>query len=62
MTTVDEAWDSKQLGQKVMTIRDNPRSGRFVFVLEDVKLQEPDASLFAAPAGYTVEEIKPVNQ
>ena len=62
MTTVDEAWDSKQLGQKVMTIRDNPRSGRFVFVLVDVKLQEPDASLFAAPAGYTVEEIKPVNQ
>jgi hypothetical protein len=62
MTTVDEVWNSKQLQQKVMTINDSPRGGRFVFELEEVKLQEPDASLFTAPVGYTVQEIKPASQ
>jgi len=61
MTTVDEVWNSKQLGQMVMTINDDPRRGRLVLLLEDVKLKEPDASLFVAPADYTVKEIKPAN-
>jgi hypothetical protein len=59
LTTVHEVWFSKQLGQMVMTIDDDPRGSDMVFALENIKLQEPDASLFAAPAGYSVEEIKP---
>jgi hypothetical protein len=61
MTRVDEVWNSKELGEKLMLIEEDPR-GRTVYEMEDVKLQEPDASLFAAPSGYRVEEIKPVNQ
>jgi hypothetical protein len=59
MTKMNEVWNSKQLQQNLMTTSDSPTGGRFVFELEDVKLQEPDPSLFAAPAGYT---IKPANQ
>jgi hypothetical protein len=61
VTTVHEVWYSKELGQMVMTIDDDPRGSECVFVLENINLQEPDASLFAPPAGYAVEEIKPGN-
>jgi hypothetical protein len=61
VTTVHEVWNSKQLGQMVMTIDDDPRGSDMVFALENIKLQEPDASLFTAPAGYTVEDVKPAN-
>jgi hypothetical protein len=59
VTTVHEVWYSKQLRQMVMTVDDDPRGSHLVFALENVKLQEPDVSLFAPPAGYTVEDIKP---
>lgn len=62
VTTVHEVWYSTQLRQMVMTIDDDPRGSDLVFVLENISLKEPDASLFAAPEGYTVEEIKPANQ
>lgn len=60
LETVDEVWNSKQLAQMVMTINDDPRNGHTEFALENVSLQEPDASLFAPPPGYRVEDVKPV--
>jgi hypothetical protein len=61
LETVNEVWNSKQLAQMVVSIDDDPRNGHTEFSLEDLSLQEPDASLFAAPAGYKVEDIKPVH-
>jgi hypothetical protein len=37
VTTVHEIWNSKQLGQMVRTIDDDPRGSDTVFALEDIK-------------------------
>jgi len=40
----------------VMAIDDDPRRGRTTMEYEELSVGEPDASLFAPPAGYTVQE------
>jgi len=53
---VREEWRSKELGIGLSVITDDPRYGRVEFEYEVFKPGEPDASLFAVPDGYTVEE------
>ena len=58
ITIVSERWFSPQLQTVMMTKQNDPRSGENVFRLSNVKLGEPDASLFQVPAGYQVIEGK----
>lgn len=53
-----ERWYSPQLQTVMMTKQNDPRSGETTFRLTNVKLGEPDASLFQVPAGYQVVERK----
>jgi hypothetical protein len=50
----DETWTAPDLQVTVYTKHSDPRSGDIVFHLENVRREEPAASLFAAPADYTV--------
>jgi hypothetical protein len=56
LVVVNETWRSKELGVVVMSIRDDPRTGRNVTEFEELTRGEPDPGLFAPPAGYTVQE------
>jgi hypothetical protein len=59
ITYINEYWMSKALGMTVKWVTDSPMGGRSAFELQDVLLQEPDASLFQVPVGYTVEQQSP---
>jgi hypothetical protein len=58
---VDETWVAKDLDLAVLRINDNSAAGKTTTEVVELKLGEPDASLFAPPAGYKVEEqgVKP---
>jgi hypothetical protein len=47
----------------MVSIRDDPRSGRQTTEVEELNLSEPSPSLFIPPAGYKMEErvMKPVS-
>jgi len=53
----DETWTAPDLQVTVYTKHSDPRSGDFVFRLENVKRDEPAAALFAIPADYTVRDV-----
>jgi hypothetical protein len=59
LQVIDESWRSKDLGIELMMIREDPRRGRWTTEYEELNFGEPDASVFAAPADYKVEEIHP---
>lgn len=52
----DETWYAPDLQVTVYTKHSDPRSGDTVFRLENLKREEPAASLFAVPSDYTVKE------
>jgi hypothetical protein len=52
----DETWTAPDLQVTVYTKHSDPRSGDFVFRLENVRREEPAAALFTVPADYTVRE------
>jgi hypothetical protein len=52
----DEVWVAKGLGLTMLKISDDPRSGRTTTEVMELNQTEPDAALFVAPAGYTLEE------
>jgi hypothetical protein len=54
-----ERWTSKELGLVLLGISDDPRRGRSTFELEELTVGEPDASLFAPPAGYKIVDPNP---
>jgi hypothetical protein len=56
LVVINETWRSKDLGLVVMSIRDDPRTGRNVSEYEELNRGEPDPGLFAPPAGYAVQE------
>jgi hypothetical protein len=56
--TIDEHWYSTELQLDVMSRHSDPRIGEQITRLVDVRRGEPDASLFQAPAGYTISEGK----
>lgn len=52
----DETWTAPDLGVTVYTKHSDPRSGDFVFRLDNLKRDEPPAALFAVPADYTLRD------
>jgi hypothetical protein len=42
-----------------MAVKDDPRIGRSTFEIEELTVGEPDASLFAPPAGYKIVDPNP---
>lgn len=61
---VSEEWRSSELQVLVMTSTSDPRSGESTYRLANIVRQEPPASYFELPAGYSVTEsgIKKVFQ
>jgi hypothetical protein len=58
LVTVQETWRSKQLNVQMVEMSDDPRRGKTTTEVIELTQGEPDASLFAPPPGYTVEEQK----
>jgi hypothetical protein len=56
LNIVDEAWYSPDLQMNVMTMHDDPRSGKTLYRLTNIVREEPEASLFQVPPGYTVQD------
>jgi len=56
---VNETWHSMELGIVLLAINDDPRRGKTTFEVEELSRTEPDPSVFAPPAGYRTEDIKP---
>ncbi|MEI9971523.1 MAG: hypothetical protein WDO73_05360 [Ignavibacteriota bacterium] len=54
---VNERWYSDDLQMLVKTVNSDPRFGENTFELTNVSRDEPNASLFQAPADYAVHEI-----
>jgi hypothetical protein len=52
----DETWYSPDLQVTVYTKHSDPRSGDTVFRLDNLKREEPAASLFSVPSDYTVKD------
>ena len=52
---VTETWYSNQLHTTVMTKTTDPRAGETIYTLKNIKLAEPDQSLFTVPADYNVQ-------
>jgi hypothetical protein len=52
----DESWYAPDLQVTVYTKHSDPRSGDTVFHLDNLKREEPAASLFAVPSDYTVKD------
>jgi hypothetical protein len=52
----DESWYAPDLQVTVYTKHSDPRSGDTVFRLDNLKREEPAASLFAVPSDYTVKD------
>jgi hypothetical protein len=59
LLVVDEVWRSRKFDLVLLAIHDDPRQGKTTFEYEDLNLAEPDASMFAPPADYKVQEIQP---
>jgi len=53
---VSEQWTSDELQLLVLTKHSDPRSGESLYRLRNVLRAEPDPSLFAVPADYTIQE------
>ena len=56
MEIVDEIWIAKDLGLAMLAVNDSPTNGRTTTEVMELNQAEPDAALFAAPAGYKVVE------
>lgn len=59
IVVINERWYSPDLQIVVKTTRNDPRFGVTTYVVTSLQRQEPSASLFAVPADYTVEAVKP---
>jgi hypothetical protein len=56
---VSERWYSPDLQIVVKSTRTDPRFGQTTYCLTNLQRTEPAATLFAVPAGYTVQAAKP---
>jgi hypothetical protein len=54
MVTTREFWFSSKLGFNLLSMVDDPQSGKQVFTVKDLSLSEPELSLFEVPEGHTV--------
>ncbi len=55
-----EVWVAVDTGIAMLMIEEDPRSGRTTQEVIDLKLDEPDVSLFASPAGYSISEQRSI--
>jgi hypothetical protein len=51
---VSERWYSPELQTVLLSIHDDPRSGKTIYRLTNVSRNEPPPTLFEIPAGYTL--------
>ena len=58
LVVVKEFWYSPRLGLNVFTQRDDPRSGKAVFMVNDIHLSEPDSSLFRLPVSFRIVDLR----
>jgi hypothetical protein len=56
IVVADETWHAPELQVTVYSKHSDPRSGDTIFRLENLKREEPAASLFAVPSDYTVKD------
>jgi hypothetical protein len=56
LVSINEMWIDKEMGLTLLSISDDPRTGRTTTEFEELNREEPDPALFAPPAGYTVQE------
>lgn len=56
ITIVNEEWSSPDLKVLMMTHHSDPRTGESTYQLTNIVRGEPDATLFAVPAGYEIRE------
>ena len=56
LETVEETWIARDLRLVMLRIYDDPRSGQNKIEVVELNQGEPDPALFAAPAGYSLEE------
>lgn len=56
---VSERWYSPDLQIVVKSTRSDPRLGQTSYTVTNIQRAEPAATLFAVPAGYTVQDAKP---
>ena len=55
--TTMEYWYSSDLKLTLLSIRDDPRAGKFVDKLVNIQRIEPDPNVFHIPDGYTVKDL-----
>lgn len=58
----DETWYAPDLRITLLSKHSDPRTGDSVFRIENLKREEPAASLFAPPSDYTVRDLKAIVQ
>ncbi len=58
----DETWYAPELRITLLSKHSDPRTGDSVFRIENLKREEPAASLFAPPSDYTVRDLKSLVQ
>jgi hypothetical protein len=56
ITIVSQHWYSADLQMDVKSTHSDPRFGDTTYTLTRIQRQEPDASLFAVPSDYTIEQ------
>jgi hypothetical protein len=59
LTITHESWVSSDLKIELMRTDSDPRNGTTTVEVSNISRDEPAASLFQAPAGYTVQEHAP---
>jgi hypothetical protein len=59
LVTTEETWYSPKLRLVLLSVRDEPRFGKTTYSLTNLKLTNPDKSLFVVPPGYTTETTAP---
>lgn len=59
LITTEDTWYSSKLKLVLLSVRDDPRFGRTTYSLIDLRLTDPDKSLFRIPPGYTIEKSAP---
>ena len=62
IVVADESWYAPDLQMTVYAKHSDPRSGEFVYRLENVKRGEPEAGLFAVPGDYQVRNVQAVGE
>ncbi len=58
LTTMIDTWYSAELNTMVLTLREDPQSGKSTRRLENIQRGEPDITLFEVPPDYSVNETQ----